>query len=277
LNDLFAERVSKSDDRKSKSEDEAQSAGGPSLLSDVFTPEAKRKSRIPLWAVVTVLVVLLAGALTIHRLVTGPVKSSLERAVEAMAEPVSQAEPPPSLQPDSETGTDPTLTLPAAIAAASINLGTNAEPPPVQTSPASRETPETRVPAQAVTQPRPDTPQRPRPTSSPGSVQIRDEDKPKLVRGPEEPPDVLEQKAFEMLRDKSVTARALLLGSLESWRMLEWQATSTGAGEYLINIIAEVQSTGQRANFVWAVDPEKQTVRAMSQGARDLEARRPRP
>jgi len=107
------------------------------------------------------------------------------------------------------------------------------------------------------------------------SVEASTDDKPKLVRGPDDgrAAQEKERKSFDLLLEKSTAARLLFEGQIEQVRFLEWQALPKEAGQFWIDLIAALEGTPQPVHFIWAVDPDKQAVRAMSQGARDLEAR----
>jgi hypothetical protein len=267
VDDVFAGRSSKAKGKSSKSEADPLSDRGPSLLDDVFAPEVRLSPRIPLWVIVAALVVIFGAGLTIYRFSTGPISSPLEGAVEAMARP--PLAPIPEAAPEGPTPVHGATVQPPPQTP--VDAGTTAPAP--RTGRVSRETQETSPPTQRPPLSRPGAAERTGSAPPPRAAETQRDDKPKLLRGAEEPADVLEQKSFEVLREKSETARQLLLGNIDGIRMIEWNATSQDGSLFLIDIVAETQGV-QAAHFVWAVDPQKQSVRAMSQAARDLEVTR---
>ncbi|MFQ5740607.1 MAG: hypothetical protein ACE5JX_16500 [Acidobacteriota bacterium] len=77
--------------------------------------------------------------------------------------------------------------------------------------------------------------------------------------------------ALEFLKSQSKAASSLLAGEFRDYRFEDWSPLQERPPEFLIDLVARRQSDGIQVHFVWSVDPSRETVRALSQAARDLE------
>jgi hypothetical protein len=57
--------------------------------------------------------------------------------------------------------------------------------------------------------------------------------------------------------------------------LVEWKPVRSQPPEFYIDVV--VRREGQILHYIWAVDVERQTIRPLSQAARELEAGGPRP
>ncbi|GAB4108654.1 MAG: hypothetical protein Kow001_06770 [Acidobacteriota bacterium] len=83
-------------------------------------------------------------------------------------------------------------------------------------------------------------------------------------------------KAFEFLRARSgLVDRLVSQGRAGDMEFVEWKPVRSQPPEYYIDVV--VRREGQILHYIWAVDVERQTIRPLSQAARELEAGGPRP
>jgi outer membrane biosynthesis protein TonB len=247
---------------------------GPSLLDDTFSERmGKSKQKFPIWIILFGLV---AVAVVISFFTWSPVEVESEpepsatekllaemRAKEVKEEEASEEDnltPAPQEdiladQPESTESADrPVVTSPEPPLERPKETP---EPPPVQ--PKKSATP--------VAPPPVDTPtkQEPIPEASEDAA---------AEPAPEEEPVVSElaERSFQILRAKSDLANQLVEGTIDNLSYKEWKAVERSDSEVYVDLIAEVTSEGRDAHFVWAVDVEAQSVKPMSQAARDLQS-----
>jgi hypothetical protein len=79
-------------------------------------------------------------------------------------------------------------------------------------------------------------------------------------------------RAFQILRAKSDTANRLVEGSVSDLKYLRWETIEESSSKVFVDLIAERSSDGVQVHMVWSVDMESNSVKALSQAARDLEA-----
>lgn len=78
-------------------------------------------------------------------------------------------------------------------------------------------------------------------------------------------------KAFQLLREKRELVEQLATqGRSGNLELIQWQPIRSQPPEILIDVVARRQ--GEEIHLIWAVNLDRQTVRAMSQAARDIEA-----
>ena len=82
----------------------------------------------------------------------------------------------------------------------------------------------------------------------------------------------LAERAFQILRAKSELANRLVEGDFPDYGFRDWKVLERSATEVYVDLLADSVSDGREVHFVWSVDVEAQSVRAMSQAARDLKA-----
>jgi hypothetical protein len=234
----------------------AEPEPGASLVDDIRRTHAAK--RFPVWLIVpAALIPVVVGSLLFYQPESAPPPPdeapSTGLAAEAdlapsglLEQPILETEhqPPPDAMPGSEV-------------ASTVAVAKTPTPEP---APAGRPSSPPRQPAAS-----------PVPKSVTGEALAVDET-PRLVRAPEILTAAAEREAFELLVLKSPTARDLIQDNNPAFNYVEWQATARDAGQFLISILAQIRETGQPVQLVWAVDTQKQTARAMSQAARDLEA-----
>ena len=80
------------------------------------------------------------------------------------------------------------------------------------------------------------------------------------------------EQAIELLLARSDPALQLAGGLVEGLTFVEWRLAGRRNDEYLIDLVATT-ADGSERHHVWSVDPAAETVRALSQAARDLERR----
>jgi hypothetical protein len=237
---------------------------GPSLLDDTFSERMdKSKRRFAVWIALFGLV---AVAVVINFLTWSPVEvedepepSETEKIIsdvraagsnevdadeeEVMDSAEDKAEEPP-LQ------VQPSVSLPAARPeepvqerAAPPARPKIAPPPPIEQPPSPETVPE--IPEEA-------------------EAEVDLEEEPAVSE--------LAERSFQILRAKSDLANQLVEGTIVDYRYEQWKAVERSASEVYVDLIAEAVADGREVHFVWAVDVESQTVKAMSQAARDLVA-----
>lgn len=257
-----------------------------SLIDVVFADQPAKKKQNHTWYIVLgVIAVAAIGAILLNQ--RGETKQTDSGSLsEGGAAPVaelstspaesgSEIVPPVQLAPTETPGTQPPLpSEPATPASAPNERSVSPTAPPPQ--PRTVEPQVQRRNREDTSETAPSRPAAKRMERTPApSVEASTDDKPKLVRGPDDgrAAQEKERKSFDLLLEKSTAARLLFEGQIEQVRFLEWQALPKEAGQFWIDLIAALEGTPQPVHFIWAVDPDKQAVRAMSQGARDLEAR----
>jgi hypothetical protein len=231
--------------------------GSPSILDDVFAEEAAKPARrFPIWLVVAaVLLAVLLGVLFVPG--NGGWSSNSDLGLEPPAPPPEQTPPPtpsdlkvPQQPEPAVSGKDVTPVQPPSTA-------------PAATQPRSDAGVSARQDRQVV----PSSP----PTSAAAVPGSKSGDKPQLVRDEGNAIAKKEVRAFDILRQKSDAARRLIDGQVSGLRFVDWQTRALQGNEFLVDLLAEQSATGQQAHLVWSVDTQKETTRAMSQAARDLE------
>jgi len=75
--------------------------------------------------------------------------------------------------------------------------------------------------------------------------------------------------AYQLLVKNSEVARKLTTNALPDLQFKEWKPVRNNPPEFWINVVAS--RGGQNVEFVWSVNTESGTIRALSQNARDLE------
>jgi hypothetical protein len=252
LDDLYSD-PEKREKEAQKSRAEEDLSHPPSLVEDVFLAEpARGKNRIPVWLlVVGTILVSVVGSLLIYR-------------SNQAAPPVWEEDPRPKLE---MAPPPPVPPLPAETAAK-----TSAKEPvkqaPVIPSPSA----EKQIPVQPASTPaeKPKRPETAKVAKPPAAVPERAaENKPKLLREPEDL--AKEQRAFDLLRQKSQAAQQLIAGNLEQFHFLQYEVIPKDGGQYWVDLIAEQKGAGVALHFIWAVNPDKQTTQALSQAARDID------
>jgi hypothetical protein len=81
------------------------------------------------------------------------------------------------------------------------------------------------------------------------------------------------ERAFQILRAKSALANQLVEGGFTEYSFRDWKALERGATEVYVDLLVDSIPDDREVHFVWSVDVEAQSVRAMSQAARELQAR----
>ena len=241
-------KASRADIEKAKPAHEA----GPSLIDEVLESHpTQRARRFPMWLIVAIL---LAVAVAVFALLPANGKKPLESVLESegKVEPPALATPPPT--PASEAGagkSEPPAAQPQ------VTKPADAKPKPdlQRAAPGAQPRTATAQPAPARTEPQP-------------------ADKPQLVRDEGNQIAQKEVKAYQILHQKSDAARRLIEGQVAGFRVIDWQTTPRQGDEFLVVLAAESAGNAQPVYLAWAVDTAKQTVRPMSQAARDLEGKR---
>ncbi|RPJ87042.1 MAG: hypothetical protein EHM18_03135 [Acidobacteria bacterium] len=248
VDDLFLDPTKREKEAQQSRVDEELSHP-PSLVADVFqSGPPKAKKRIPVWFFVfAAIIVSVCGSVLVYR-------------SNSAAPPIWKEEPKPKL----EMATPPPVPpLPGEPEAEPAKAVTVTPKPSVQKQPLLQRPIK---PAQAPIEP--ETTKLTKPPASSGTG-TGTETKPKLLREPEDL--AKEQRAFDLLREKSQAARQLLEGNLEQYRFLEYQVIPQEAGQYWVDLVAEQKGAGRAVHFIWTVNPDRQTAKALSQAARDLD------
>ncbi|MFB3905966.1 MAG: hypothetical protein ACE15E_21175 [Acidobacteriota bacterium] len=253
LDDLYSD-PGKREKAVVKSRVEEELSHPPSLVEDVFLSELpKSRRRIPVRLLVFGAILLsVGGSLLVYRSNKGQ-------------PPPWKEEPAPKL----EMATPPPVPAPAGEAKENtLSKERVQEEPALPSAGVQKQAPAAQPvkPAQAKKQPQTAKAVKAPPVSS---TETRPENKPKLLREPEDL--AKEQRAFDLLREKSQAARQLLEGNLEQFRFLEYQVIPKDAGQYWVDLVAEQKGAGLAVHFIWTVNPDKQTTRALSQAARDID------
>lgn len=268
LDDLFSDPTKAAKDAPKNRADEDLSRPR-SLVEDVFLNEpAKARKRFPVWLIVVGAVLLsVVGSIFMYR--------------------SNQAEPPlwkEEPKPKLEMATPPPVPpLPGEPQQQSVSKQAAAPEPVVKQSQNQppKEAPASREPSVVQNQPPAATSIRPAEKAKrseapkavtpapPAATDTKPGEKPKLLREPEDL--AKEQKAFDLLREKSEPARQLLQGGLDQFQFLQYEVIPKDAGQYWVDLVAAQKGTGLAFHFIWAVNPDKQTTRALSQAARDID------
>jgi len=250
----------------------AERSRGPSLLDDTLSERMGRtKKRYPVWIGVFVVVAL---AVIVNFLTWSPIDvdseaelSEQERIVADVKaarsnseegtdeeEPIDRAQEETPLSPEQSPASErPPVARPEpAIVAAPATPA----PKVVQSSPASRNTGGT-----AQTAPAGELETKPQETVEP---EVAVEEEPAVSE--------LAERSFQILLAKSDLANQLVEGTLEEYSYKEWKAVERSSTEVYVDLVAETASQEREVHFVWAVDTEAQSVKPMSQAARDLQA-----
>lgn len=257
LDDLYADPAKREKEREKeaqRSRVEEDLSHPPSLVEDVFLAEpAKAKKRAPVWLfVLGAILISVVGSLLVYRSdrAAPPVWKEDPRPKLEMATPP----PVPPLPGEVETKTTAQEPAKQAPVTPAPSVQQQPPPPPIIKSAEKPRPTETAKVAKPPVSSTPDTPA---------------ENKPKLLREPEDL--AKEQRAFDLLREKSQAARQLLDGNLEQFRFLQYEVIPKDAGLYWVDLIAEQKGAGVALHFIWAVNPDKQTTKALSQAARDID------
>jgi hypothetical protein len=244
-----------------KTEDEGEKDSGASLVEAIFAGRgADPAKRFPAWLIVpAVVVVIILGSLLVHRPADSPLPIEDPGLVRdaALPDPTALAVEDPDPGQDAvplPSDPDPEREAPPVAGPAEAPPRETASPPPVPVKQAAKPSPPKSVAGEAMAP----------------------EEKPKLVRAAEVLSEEAQREAFDLLVQKSLTAHDLVSGNIEFLSYREWQATPRDAGQFFVHLLAEINETGQPVQLIWAVDTKRQTARAMSQAARDLEAARNR-
>ncbi|RPI28567.1 MAG: hypothetical protein EHM61_04700 [Acidobacteria bacterium] len=255
VDDLFSAPSTKPAKAPGRSHEEEDQTRNPSLVQDVFAAGPRAARRFPIWLLVLVAItVTVVGSVLVYR--SKP--SQLIRLAEEERPALEMADPPPVPPPPIETPNPEDLLDETPPVSKGGQTNAPAPPAPVQNpAPAT----DSRKPAVAKV---PGNQAQP-----PGETETKPGAKPKLLREPEDL--AKEQKAFDILREKSARARQLVDGNLEQYRFVEYQVIPKEAGQYWVHIVAELKGTGRATHLIWAVNPDKQTTKPLSQAARDLE------
>lgn len=78
------------------------------------------------------------------------------------------------------------------------------------------------------------------------------------------------EEALSLLRAQSEPMGALLEGNLEGFEYKEWTPLQNNPPRYMIDLVAVRSDSNEEVHLVWEVNLEAETVRPMSQAARDL-------
>ena len=254
LDDLFSDPAKREKEAQKSRVDEDLSHP-PSLVEDVFLSEpAQTRKRIPVWLfVLGAILMSVGGSLLVYR-------------SNQTAPPAWKEDPKPKL----EMATPP----PVPPLPGETEVKTPAKEPakeaPLIPSPSVEKQASVRPAIKPAEKPRqPETAKVVKPPVSTVTETKDSENKPKLLREPEDL--AKEQRAFDLLREKSPAARQLLDGNLEQFRFLQYEVIPKDAGQYWVDLVAEQKGAGLPVHFIWAVNPDKQTTKALSQAARDID------
>ena len=284
--DLYKAIYSGSPRRRDEPQKPRRDEGGkPSLLSDTFSSERHQSQfPVPLWAIgaglfalVIVIIFLMApGEPAANPVVTAPPQ------MPEMTEPITSATPigrPP--EPTADAEPEPITPPPPQPQA----RRTPSSPPPETTPPPTRSAPPPPDPTPARSGPRPRLLRNPAgtPAVPPGSTaretsagegeqatEIEESASEEAAVEPTVDPGA--EQAFELLQAQSDPALQLSGGLVEGLAFVEWRLAGKRNDEYLIDLVATT-ADGREHHHVWSVDPAAETVRALSQAARDLERR----
>jgi hypothetical protein len=78
--------------------------------------------------------------------------------------------------------------------------------------------------------------------------------------------------AYDLLVKNSEVAQKLTTNAFPDLQFKEWKPVKNSPPEFWINVVAS--RAGQEVQFVWVVNTESGTIKALSQNARDLEQRK---
>jgi len=267
LDDLYSDPA-KREKELPKTRAEEDLSHPPSLVEDVFLSEPpKARKRFPVWLFVLGAILLtVVGSLLMYRSNTAAPPAWKEEPKPKL----EMATPPPVPPLPGESQGQAVSKEPVTTEAGAAKMPS--EPPrqaPPLAKPSAQGPPGVTQPARA-----PQSVQG-RVTAKAGNPPIASEsgtkagDKPKLLREPEDL--AKEQRAFDLLREKSQAARQLLDGNLEQFQFLQYEVIPKEAGHYWVDLVAAQKGTNLAVHFIWAVNPDKQTAKALSQAARDID------
>jgi hypothetical protein len=267
LDDLYSDPA-KREKESLKSRADEDLSHPTSLVEDVFLsepPEARK--RFPVWLLVLgAILMTVGGSLLVYRSnqAEPPVWKEEPKPQLEMATPPPV--PPLPGEPQGNTISKETASPEPAASEPPSQPPKEALPAPKPSVPTPQTVPPPIKPAQSPSQPQ--TAKTVKPPVSSGT-ETEPENKPKLLREPEDL--AKEQKAFDLLREKSLAARQLLDGNLEQFRFLEYQVIPKEAGQYWVDLVAAQKGSELAVHFIWTVNPDKQTTKALSQAARDID------
>jgi len=245
----------------------------PSLADTVFAEPSSGPSKRLLLALVVggVVIVVVLALLFLGRPAEAPAPADQGAApAAATSAPVNEPAPPPPAQeqPGNAAGAEAPVTPksePQTPQATSTPLRSREEPPvPQQRSDSARPS---REPGFV-----PPGPPKTNGTSPAPAPRRQPDNKPELVRGPEEggvAPEE-ERRVLNVLGQKSPAAQSILDGNTDQFRVMSWRVTKKDGGEFWAHIVAE-SAVGGTTHLIWAVDPSRETIRPLSQAARDLD------
>ncbi len=255
-----------------------------SLLDEVFSEKRSKSSRqILLWPAVTlVMIALLAIAYFLRP--TGPDKSEQSSESSALAKPLPPALPGATQEPG-EAGAERVAARAARKLGSPLLEFVSAIPNSIGFEPTLQPPPPARKEVRKVASRKKDHSER-----KAAAKPRKPDQRPVLARGevssparaegtdvqeepsPEEKRRRLEQaeKSYRSLLANSSAARRVVEGGLETLRFTEWKVVQRKASEIWIDLIAN-QSSGGLVHFIWSVNVEKETIRPLSEAARNLE------
>lgn len=255
----------------------------PSLLDSFFAdPGSRPAKRFPLgWLVMGLVVIVVLAILLVSRFgSTGsPTESRSGTPAAPTSVPSAQAAPPPAQDLPAEPAqiaAPANKAEPQNIPDQSSGLSRRQEEPlPSQSRSQAQPPPDSARPTRQPTPGADTPPAKPKPgvkavTPTPSR---EPETKPELLRSPEEggvAPEE-ERRVMNVLGQKSQAAQRILDGTSEQFRVMSWRVLKKDGGEFWAHLVAQSSATNSPTHFIWAVDPARETVRAMSQAARDLE------
>ncbi len=83
------------------------------------------------------------------------------------------------------------------------------------------------------------------------------------------------EKAYQLLLQKSEVVKKLADNALSGYKFQDWKPVKADPPQYYLNIVAVRESDGQQMQFIWSINTDDGTTRALSQSARDLESAKP--
>jgi curved DNA-binding protein CbpA len=283
LRDYHASRKSLSEDVVSPSARGGAGSGrGPSILDDTLSERmGKSKQRFPIWIALFGLV---AVAVAISFFTWSPVSvdpesetSEQERIVADVKAARSTGqerteEEVAALEESSESGEGEAMKLPAPNSQLPIHPPNTRLEPSVAPGNAKPVLP-TGKPENAVSSSAPPGENKLTQITSTEEIETPVEDSLERETLEEEPAiSELAERSFQILRAKSDLANRLVEGAFAEFSYQNWKAVERSSTEVYVDLVARVIPQGREVHFVWAVDVEAQSVKPMSQAARDLQA-----
>ena len=78
------------------------------------------------------------------------------------------------------------------------------------------------------------------------------------------------ESAFALLREKSAVAAQILAGEKEGYEFKEWTPVRVDPPVFFIDLLVTQLSSGTDSHLIWEVNLDAETVKPLSQAARDL-------